>query len=269
MRTLLESINDKGLFKAIFLAGIPGAGKSTLIQSIENPDYDARLVDPDVYVEFLDKKYHTGFANDIYRKIVPLKVSQLTSWVNGMLPMYVAGTARSSYNILKRDEILESFGYDTAMIWVTSDIQTAMTNMQMRNRKVSLADVQQAFENLEQNYKTYQQHYGSKFFTFENIFLTAQENQQLQTYLTQSRSGEPMAQASITDMNRLKAKLLQSENTPVQLAQIQKISDKFFGSPIRNGKGRATVDYLQRTGGKYMTDGVISLQKIQEILEDW
>jgi len=33
---LLESVNDRGIFKAVFFAGIPGAGKSYVLNKISD-----------------------------------------------------------------------------------------------------------------------------------------------------------------------------------------------------------------------------------------
>lgn len=44
LQQLSESINDKGLFKAVFILGIPGAGKSTVIRQITDGAIHPRVV---------------------------------------------------------------------------------------------------------------------------------------------------------------------------------------------------------------------------------
>ena len=47
-----ESINDKGIFKAIFMAGTPGAGKTTVAKKLSG-GVEPRFVSTDTWVEFM------------------------------------------------------------------------------------------------------------------------------------------------------------------------------------------------------------------------
>ena len=52
---LNESINDKGIFKAIFLVGIPGSGKSYTASKL-NGVISPKIVNTDIAVEYMIKK---------------------------------------------------------------------------------------------------------------------------------------------------------------------------------------------------------------------
>lgn len=52
---LTESINDKGIFKAIFMAGTPGAGKSYVINKINDGKIQPRIVNTDKLTEYFGK----------------------------------------------------------------------------------------------------------------------------------------------------------------------------------------------------------------------
>ena len=48
-----EGINDKGIFKACFMAGTPGSGKSYVISKISDGAIEPRIVNSDKMTEFL------------------------------------------------------------------------------------------------------------------------------------------------------------------------------------------------------------------------
>ena len=52
---LNESINDKGIFKATFLRGLPDAGKSYTVSNLKG-QISPKIVNTDVALEFLSKK---------------------------------------------------------------------------------------------------------------------------------------------------------------------------------------------------------------------
>ena len=107
---LTESINDKGLFKAVFFTGIPGAGKSYVTKKISDGAIDARVVNIDKHLEFLGKHRGVdiskpGNARTILDTSRQNTISQLTNYVNGMLPLFVDGTSAN-----KRMESVTSRG---------------------------------------------------------------------------------------------------------------------------------------------------------------
>jgi 4-hydroxy-tetrahydrodipicolinate reductase len=52
---LQESINDKGILKAVFVVGMPGAGKSYTVSNLKG-QVSPKIVNTDVALEFLSKK---------------------------------------------------------------------------------------------------------------------------------------------------------------------------------------------------------------------
>ena len=51
LRYLTEGIEDKGIFKAVFLAGHPGSGKSYTLDRIKSGQIEPRIVNTDKFVE--------------------------------------------------------------------------------------------------------------------------------------------------------------------------------------------------------------------------
>ena len=52
---ITEGINDKGIFKAVFMVGFPGAGKSFVITKIKSGEVEPRIVNTDKTIEFMSK----------------------------------------------------------------------------------------------------------------------------------------------------------------------------------------------------------------------
>ena len=72
---LNESINDKGILKAIFVVGLPGAGKSYTISNLKG-QISPKIVNTDVALEFLSKRpifQQTQKLGKQYSVIVPKK----------------------------------------------------------------------------------------------------------------------------------------------------------------------------------------------------
>ena len=53
---LNEGINDKGLYKAVFLGGTPGSGKSYVQKQVKDGTIEPRIVNTDKFIEFLANK---------------------------------------------------------------------------------------------------------------------------------------------------------------------------------------------------------------------
>ncbi len=124
-----ESINDKGIFKAIFMAGAPGAGKST-IRSKLGGGYDPRVINSDTWTEFFNNTWD-GFEE----KIKLLTENQLSLYLNSMLPLWVDGTSSNPTNLMTREGLLSGIGYDTGMIWVNTDLDASIQRAKERHEK--------------------------------------------------------------------------------------------------------------------------------------
>lgn len=141
---LNESINDRGIFKAVFMSGTPGSGKSYVLSRISSGNIDARVVNVDRYTEFLN-------INDIYSvydKAKKLTVSQLANYINGVLPLFVDMTGCNILRIQNRVRTLEQFGYDVSMVFVNTPLETALMRAKKRIRKVPEGVIKEYYDKL-------------------------------------------------------------------------------------------------------------------------
>ena len=65
---LNESINDKGILKAIFVVGLPGAGKSYTISNLKG-QISPKIVNTDATLEFLSKKTNIPANSETWKTV--------------------------------------------------------------------------------------------------------------------------------------------------------------------------------------------------------
>jgi len=162
---LHEGINDKGLFKAAFLGGQAGAGKSYVSKMVKDGKIDPRIVNTDNYLEFLADKRNLslgpGFDKEKaeFAKLVKdskrLTKSQLEIFVNGMLPLIIDSTSSNTSNVILRNKTLQFFGYDTAMVWINTSLDTAIKRAAARARQVPEKFIRKMFADIEENKKIF------------------------------------------------------------------------------------------------------------------
>jgi len=222
---LIESIEDRGILKAVFLAGHPGSGKSYTLSKIKSGQIEPRIVNTDKFVEFFK---NADWAK-IGEKSKTLTKKQLSLYLNSMLPLAIDGTSSSISAILRRRGLLESLGYDTAMIFVNTDLDTALERIRKRDRKVPEEFVRQTFRELNDNKKFYR----SKFDTFLEI-----------------------------DNN-------EGELTNNIIKHAFNFMNNFYNSPIKNPIGRRRIEKMRKKGWKYLDPHVVPLSEIKKIVSVW
>jgi predicted kinase len=136
---LSESINDRGIFKAIFVVGLPGAGKSYTIKQLRG-QVSPKVVNTDIAAEFLSSKWKKEINSETWNefKDTALRITKnsLTQYLNGALPLFIDGTSNDASNILHRIGILESIGYDVGIVFVNTSLETALKRAEERAEKI-------------------------------------------------------------------------------------------------------------------------------------
>lgn len=228
---IAESIEDKGILKAIFMAGSPGSGKSYTLSRISSGSIAPRIVNTDKFVEFFDK----GDFKTVINRSKILTEQQLYMYVDSMLPLFVDSTSTHSKNISKRSGILQSLGYDTGMVFVNTSLNVALDRLEQRNktapahRKVNPEWAISAHERIQASKKFYQ----SRFPFFCEI---------------NNNEGE------LSD--------------DVILDAYKKVKN-FFVSPLENPEGARTIKTMRTAGWKYMTEGMITEDYLKRLITVW
>ena len=161
---LLENRLDKGIFKAIFLAGTPGSGKSYTISQLSSGSIAPRIVNTDKFIE-LRIKQKKEYDYSTYTSPMTSTKKQLAHYLNGMLPLFIDGTSSNINDLVMRAGVLEPIGYDIGMIFVNTSLETSITRAEKRERKVDPDFIKQVYDLAADN-KSY---YQSKFDFFLDI----------------------------------------------------------------------------------------------------
>ena len=240
---LTEGIEDKGIFKAVFMAGHPGAGKTFVLNSIKSGQIEPRWVntdkayiekarlekmDPDTLFKHFRENWDEGWPL-ISDKVKRINKTQLELYINSMLPLAIDGTSNSISVLNTRRGLLEGFGYDTAMVFVNTDLETAIKRAAKRERPVTPDFIKDAYAEVTRN-KSY---YRSKFSDWIEV-----------------DNGD-------------------GELTPGLIIKAFKHMSNFYNSPIVNPVGIKQVSQMRENGWKYLDPNVRTMAQIKKMVSVW
>ena len=179
---LLEGVYDPGIFKAFFLAGGAGSGKSYSAEKatgsaagkfqwhekIEDKiipgkvgPYGLKVVNSDEQLEFglLKAKMSSNmkaYTDDetTKKELIRAKAKKVTAkreqlWVNGRLGLIIDGTAHDMRKLTLRKQHLEDVGYDTYMIFVNTSLDIALQQNNERARKLPDTVIHKTWEEVQ------------------------------------------------------------------------------------------------------------------------
>lgn len=178
-----EGIKDKHIFKAVFLAGGPGSGKSSVVDAIfNNPDSSEvksltstglKVVNLDQAYEYLKKKHKVpvdhadmdaeqrSLSGKLMHKARMIAQKQMEFYLEGKLGIIIDGTGGSYNPIAKKKQQLEELGYDCYMIFVDTTMKTAMARNSARDTRVLLDKVvKRTWKGVQKNKKAYKDLFG-------------------------------------------------------------------------------------------------------------
>ena len=174
-KQLVEGVYDPNIFKAFFLAGGPGSGKSFVVRQttgglglkIVNSDtaFEKLLKDADFSLDFRDMSPEKTLERDKIRKRAKEVTDKMKSnFVAGRLGMIIDGTGAEYGKIEKQVKMLQQLGYDTHMIFVNTSLDTAIERNNKRDRKLPLDIVKTYWNNVQSNIGKFQRLFGRKNF---------------------------------------------------------------------------------------------------------
>ena len=249
MDLLSEGVNDKGVLKAVFMAGGPGSGKSYVAsqlfgipKKINITISGLKTVNSDTEFEHLLKKYGfetvgggldidlwpdevfdmiAGGDEDSKDMTVRKKAKLLTKarrqqYMNGRLGMIIDGTGHNYSKLSKEKQQLEELGYDCYMIFVNTSLEVALKRNSERNRKLPEDLLEKSWKDVQNNLGKFQGLFCSNFAVVDN------------------------------------SKFMKEEEAKKKFGMItKKYIDKFIKRPIKNPKGKKWVkNNLKLKAGK-------------------
>jgi len=175
---LSEGVNDPAIFKAVFLAGGPGSGKSFIVGQTALQSLGMKLINSDPAFENalekagLDKKNPDDIFSEpgqaARAKAKKLTKNQMNLAVNGRLGLIIDGTGKDSDKLKKQSTQLKKLGYETAMIFVNTDLETALERNRNRDRQLPDAVVEKMWKDVQRNIGDFQRIFGEKMFVIDN-----------------------------------------------------------------------------------------------------
>lgn len=231
-----ESVYDKGIFKAVFFSGLPGSGKSYTISKITDGTIEPRIVNTDRYTEYVAKKIglntsmrYVGELVDQYLidKTENVTISQLSGYINSMLPLFVDSTSNKINRTLYREGVLSSFGYDTAMVYVKTSLETAVKRMQQRDRYVPIPFIKEVYKSMRENVEFYRNRFKI-FLEVNNEEGELNDEALLKTYKTISSFFKDDIKNPIGRNNKKEAEETSGYLTPSVYSSISEIKSKLI-----------------------------------------
>mgnify|MGYP003637583817 CR=1 FL=1 len=166
---LQEGVYDPNIFKAIFLAGGPGSGKSYVVRKttgglgmkIVNSDDIYEKMLKDAGLDTTPKDIYSDQGQDIRVKAKKVTARLQKNFLEGRLGVIIDGTGKDFDKISKQAAGLKQIGYDTYMIFVNTSIETAQERNRQRKRTLPEKEVATMWNGVQQNIGKFQRLFGA------------------------------------------------------------------------------------------------------------
>ena len=207
---LAEGVYDPGIFKAFFLAGGPGSGK-TFVTSSAFAGSGLKLVNSDVAFERGLKKANlslsmpdeeTYFRNIIRQRAKTLTITQLDKYVDGRLGLVIDSTGRDYDMIARHHNMLEQMGYDCYMVFVNTSLEVALARNARRERTIPEYITTNSWNGVQSNIGKFQRLFGMR-----NFIVVDNNKSDLElTTLTMNRVSKVVRKFITTPVSNYRAK---------------------------------------------------------------
>jgi cytidylate kinase len=169
---LSEGLYDPGIFKAFFLAGGPGSGKSFVARNVFTGT-GLKFVNSDIFFEkslrdaglSLTLPDEEQYFRDMLRTKAKAKAeNQASLYVKGRLGLVVDATGRD-YNVIHNQASqLKQLGYDCYMIFVNTSLEVALERNAKRERTVPEYVTRTSWQSVQNNIGKFQNFFGMEYF---------------------------------------------------------------------------------------------------------
>lgn len=167
---LQEGVYDPGIFKAYFLAGGPGSGKS-FVTSGAFSGLGLKMVNSDtVLTRYLEKEglslkmpdSEKDQRDKLRAKAKVTTAARLDLYIQGRLGCIMDGTARDFGLISRQQRLFRFLGYQTIMLFVNTSLDVALERNAKRDRTVPKETAIKSWNTVQSNMGRYQNLFGAK-----------------------------------------------------------------------------------------------------------
>jgi len=159
-----EGVYDPGIFKAFFLAGGRGSGKTFVTQSafggsglkLVNSDnaFEKGLKKANLSIKMPDEEEY--FRNMIRQRAKTTTGNQLDQYVQGRLGLIIDATGRDLPLVQRQVGMLRQIGYDCYMVFVNTSLDIALERNQNRPRSIPEYIVKKSWQGVQANIGQFQ-----------------------------------------------------------------------------------------------------------------
>ena len=165
---LQEGVYDPNIFKAIFLAGGPGSGKSYVVRrttgglgmKIVNSDDIYEKMLKDAGLDTTPEDIYSDKGQEIRGRANGATKRMQGNFLDGRLGLIIDGTGKDYEKISKQVSGLKQLGYACSMIFVNTSLQTAQERNKMRKRTLPEKQVETMWNGVQQNLGKFQRLFG-------------------------------------------------------------------------------------------------------------
>ena len=184
---LQEGLYDPNIFKAFFLAGGPGSGKSYVVRSTTGGTGLRIVNSDDVFEKYLKD---AGFDMDMStakaereteerdkmrkraKKLTRTRMGDVTTgkggYLEGRIGLIIDGTGKDYEKIAKQATQLKQLGYDVHMIFVNTSLDTALERNAKRERTVPTDVATRSWNAVQRNIGKFSQYFRQNFVVVDN-----------------------------------------------------------------------------------------------------
>ena len=173
---LQEGLYDPNIFKAFFLAGGPGSGKSYVVRKTtggtglktvnSDPAFESLLRKAGLSLKMPPEEFERKEKVRAQAKKFTEKVKK--NYLEGRLGLIIDGTGKDADKILKQKASLEELGYDTYMIFVNTSLDVALKRNEERPRSLQKQIVVTAWKEVQSNLGAFSNIFRQGFIVVDN-----------------------------------------------------------------------------------------------------
>ena len=176
---LKEGVYDPNIFKAVFMAGGPGSGKTHIadrtagglgLKAINSDDAFERILKK----EGLSLKMPGPETVEKHWNVPRAKAKRVTAKkkghaIEGRLGLLIDGTGHEYDKVAKQAALLTQLGYETSMVFVNTSLEVALERNEQRARSVQPSIAKKSWQDVQNNIGKFQNFFGpANFFIVDN-----------------------------------------------------------------------------------------------------
>ena len=166
---ITEGPHDPYQYKAIFFAGSPGAGKTYVARKLAGTFQGLKQVNMDIMFKHLMTKKNLSWKmppeeeperEKQRQRSKELVAKQQQTYADSGLGLLIDSTGRITQTVRRIKDELEDKGYETTMVFVNTDLKTALRRNKERERTLPDELIHKNYKVIEQNIGRFQRLFG-------------------------------------------------------------------------------------------------------------